>query len=238
MFNLLPLIQLIDSAFPTGIFSHSFGLETAILENRITNAKQLSEWLESYIIGSLVPIDGAAVFWAHHFVTQWMIDHCEKERSRENLRLLDHRLTLSRLARESREGGIKIGRRYLHIIQELYPDCGLKEYHDWILRGECYGNASIVHGWICVHLDQSQQIAVLSYLYSGINGLIQNAIRAMSIGQTGGQKVLKNLLHVICQETIHLVHDPPEPDQLFNQNIAQEICAMRHETLYSRLFMS
>jgi urease accessory protein len=227
-----------DSAFPTGIFSHSFGLETAIQENRITDPKQLSEWLEAYLKRSLVPLEGAAVFRAHQEVGRWLSAPAETERLRENLQPLDRRLTLSRLARESREGGIKIGRRYLHILQELYPHSGLKMYQRWILEEECYGNAAVAHGWICAYLDQSPPSAVLSYLYSGINGLIQNAIRAMALGQTDGQKVLQNLLPVIRQETVQLVLDPPEADQLFNQTVIQEIGAMRHETLYSRLFMS
>jgi urease accessory protein len=79
---------------------------------------------------------------------------------------------------------------------------------------------------------------VLSHLYAGVNGLVQNALRAMAIGQTEGQKVLQRLLPVMQREAERLVLDPPAPDRLSSHTLAQEIGAMRHETLYSRLFMS
>ncbi|MFC4766176.1 urease accessory protein UreF [Effusibacillus consociatus] len=238
MFSLLPLIQLIDSAFPTGVFSHSFGLETALQENRIQNGEELSEWLGSYVTGNLAPMEGAAVFWAHWYADRIIADQPEKEVYRKNLRTLDRRLTLSRLSRESREGGVKIGKRYLRIVLDLYPECGLEEYDNWIRSGESYGNACIVHGWICAHLQQSPENAIASHLYAGVNALIQNALRAMPIGQTEGQKVLKSLLPVIKQEAERIVLAPPAPNRLSSHTIAQEIGAMRHETLYSRLFMS
>lgn len=238
MVSLLPLVQLIDSAFPTGAFSHSFGLETALQEERVKDANELAQWLGSYITGNLTPLEGAAVYWAHRYAEKVIEHHPEQNQARENLKSLDLRLTLSRLARESREGGIKVGKRYLRIVQELYPESGLSEYESWIRRGECYGNAGIVHGWICAYLKQTPQIAIVSHLYAGVNGLVQNALRAMAIGQTEGQKVLGSLFPLIEREAERLVLDPPPPNRMSSHTLAQEIGAMRHETLYSRLFMS
>lgn len=238
MFSLLPLVQLIDSAFPTGSFSHSFGLETAVQESRVNTAGQLYEWLASYISGNLAPMEGAAVFWAHRFSERIIKGDLEQEGAAENLKLLDQHLALSKMARESREGGIKIGRRYLFIVQQLYPESGLSQYDNWIVQEECYGNSSIVHGWICSYLNHSPQIAVVSHLYAGVNSLVQNALRAMAIGQTESQNVLRLLLPLMEREADRLASDPPPPERISVHTLVQEIGAMRHETLYSRLFMS
>lgn len=238
----LALIQLIDSAFPTGAFSHSFGLETALQEGRVTNAPELEEWLYSYLTGSLAPMEGVGVYWAHRYAEELAGCHAERgltgADAETNLKMLDRRLTLAKLARESREGGIKIGKRYLRVAGELYPEAALERYGDWIRRGECYGNACVVHGWICAHLRYLPRDAVASHLYAGVNSLVQNALRAMAIGQTEGQKVLKSLISAVEREAERLVQDPPPPDSMSGHALAQEIGAMRHETLYSRLFMS
>ncbi|GAX89862.1 urease accessory protein UreF [Effusibacillus lacus] len=238
MISFLPLVQLIDSAFPTGAFSHSFGLETFLQEGRVQNAGELKEWLESYITGSLAPMEGAVVFWAYRYAEKVISTHPESELARENLKLLDRRITLSKPARESREGEIKIGKRFLHIVQELYPESGLEQYASWIRSEECYGSNAIVHGWICAYLKQTPQAAVLTHLYAGVNSLVQNALRAMAIGQTEGQKVLNGLLQLIGREAERLALNPPAPENLYSNTLAQEIGAMRHEILYSRLFMS
>ncbi len=43
------VLQLCDSAFPSGAFSHSFGLETAVAEGRIGDAAAFTGWLSAYI---------------------------------------------------------------------------------------------------------------------------------------------------------------------------------------------
>ncbi|GAB7388382.1 urease accessory protein UreF [Bacillaceae bacterium] len=242
MFLSLSLLPLLDSAFPTGAFSHSFGLETALQERRIKHPSELSRWLASYIKGSLVPTEGAAVFWAHGLVRKMREMGKREEAARdgicERLKELDRRLTVSKLAREAREGGMKIGRRYLRIVAELYPCSGIDEYEAWIREGTCYGHPCVVHGWICAYLDQPAKTAVLSHLYAGVNNLLQNAMRAMAIGQTAGQKVLHGLLPLLEREAENLVRHPPAQENLFSFVPVQEIQAMRHERLYSRLFMS
>ena len=320
--NLLPLL---DSAFPTGAFSHSFGMETAIQENKVRHPAELADWLTAYIKGNVVPMEGAGVYWAYQWVSQCMEEVPDSHRQRQTihhsssaasekarhisltwsqsvhhpgatfsemhqpsltvaksvhqsssmserhpnsilagahgtgtmlpetvhrrsltvseliavlLQDLDQRLTVSRLARESREGGIKMGRRYLRLLTELYPEAGLAKYERWIREEKCYGNSAVVHGWICAYLKQGVASAVLSYLYVSTNNLIQNAIRAMSLGHTMGQKLLHQMLPLLEKEAEDLIQKPPSFEQLASGAPVQEIQAMRHERLYSRIFMS
>ncbi|BCJ85207.1 urease accessory protein UreF [Effusibacillus dendaii] len=239
MNDLLAVMQLTDSAFPTGAFTHSFGLETAVQEGWVANGNQLTEWLVAYIKGSLIPMEGAALVWARHYASKRLQDRSRSVKPFDDqLQMIDQRLTVSRMARESREGAIKIGRRYLQIAQELYPLAGLQEYARWIEEKVCHGSSPVVHGWICSFLGVSPRITAVSFIYGGVNSLIQNAIRLMPIGQTEGQKVLARLLPVVEQEIDRLLADLPQPDQIFQRTIRQEIASMRHEQLYSRLFMS
>ena len=58
--ELTALLQLADAAFPAGTFAHSFGLETAIAEERVRDEASLEAWLRTYLRGSLATFDGAA----------------------------------------------------------------------------------------------------------------------------------------------------------------------------------
>ncbi|WP_018132866.1 urease accessory protein UreF [Effusibacillus pohliae] len=238
MHSLLPLLQLTDSAFPVGAFSHSYGLETALQENRVKDSHGLLEWLTAYLVTGLAPMEGTGVYWSCHYAEWLHTASPDRTNAEEHLKNLDRRLTLSRFARESREGAIKVGKRYLALARELYPASGLDLYSDWIRNKECYGHPAVVHGWLSMHLQLSRKTAVVCYLYNEINSLVQNALRAMTIGQLEAQKVLQSMFPMIEQATGRLLADPPAADALYSCSLLQEIEAMRHETLYSRLFMS
>ena len=232
----LSLLQLIDSAFPTGAFVHSFGLETAIQEGRVRSAGELFAWLASYIRGSLTPFDAVGVYFAHRYALEAAAVGADWEGG--PLIDLDRRLTVARLARESREGSIKIAKRCLHMALELHPDCGLDGYAGWIRAGTCFGSVPLIHGWMSAYLGQTARMAMLTHLYAAVNSLLQVALRAMAIGQTEGHKVMRTLLPLLVSETERVLGCPPDPQNMSCDAFVQEIAAMRHETLYSRLFMS
>lgn len=238
MKNELFLYQLIDSAFPTGAFSHSFGMETALKENKISESQDLLKWMESYISANLAKMEGTAVYITYQLIQTTSQNHELPETVQKDLQRLDQRLTLSKQAFESREGTIKIGKRYLNIADTLYPEAGLGQYADWIDSRLCYGNPAIVHGWISAYLEVSTDIAVFTHLYTSANNLLQSALRMTAVGQTDIQLILKELYPLLMKETNNIIDSSPNEDDLFNYAIGQEIEAMRHETLYSRLFMS
>ena len=60
MDKMLSLFQLCDSNFPTGAFSHSYGLESYIQENLVHDQTTFSQWLQVYLNEQLVYSDGLA----------------------------------------------------------------------------------------------------------------------------------------------------------------------------------
>ena len=53
-------LQLCDSVFPSGAFSHSFGLETAIAERGLAGAAGVRAWIADYLERSLATLDARA----------------------------------------------------------------------------------------------------------------------------------------------------------------------------------
>lgn len=210
----------------------------------MNHSGSLEQWLQNYIIDSLAPMEGTGVAWAWSESMACVNTNssakgsADKAAVMQNLEELDGRLTVARLARESREGGVKVAKRYLKILMELYPECGLDWYQERIQSGRCFGHAAVVHGWICAYLGYSCETTVLTYFYTSVNGLVQVALRGMSLGQTEAQQVLRSLLPIISEQVEYITANQSLPPHLFTSAVHQEIAAMRHESLYSRLFMS
>lgn len=68
MDKLLLLLQLCDSNFPSGAFSHSFGFETYISNEKIYNMETFRDALTVYIQTQLTYTDGLACRLAYDFL--------------------------------------------------------------------------------------------------------------------------------------------------------------------------
>ncbi|WNR45609.1 urease accessory protein UreF [Paenibacillus roseipurpureus] len=219
--------QLLDSALPIGGFSHSFGLETLVQQERLTT---LSE-LEAYIRGML------AHNWASSDVM--VIKALYTLIPRHNLAglwELNKMLHVQRVGSESRSGVQKMGRRLLGLARAMYPDLNWEPLEDAIRTSRCSANHPIVHGWVSYHLGVSLEQAAEGYLYTCVMTCINSALRLMSIGQTQGQTLLAKLIPVIGQEWQRVAQ--MDPLDAYTNSPAADLAMMQHETLYSRLFMS
>src|SRR5690554_609953 len=97
--SLLSYVQLLDSALPIGGFSHSFGLETFVQHNKVTNIQELERYILSQIHASLVRLEGLAIKGVYLALGEedlWRI--C----------LFDKIVYVQRCPRESRDGLLKM----------------------------------------------------------------------------------------------------------------------------------
>ncbi|MNI98668.1 Urease accessory protein UreF [compost metagenome] len=65
---------------------------------------------------------------------------------------------------------------------------------------------------------------------------MNSALRLMSMGQTEAQKLIAAILP-LTKEALRIV-EQTEPEEAWNSMPMAELAMIRHETLYSRLFMS
>ncbi|MDN3014627.1 urease accessory protein UreF [Neobacillus drentensis] len=225
--ELFPLLQLCDSNFPSGAFSHSFGLETYIQEQVITDTKSFSEAIIVYIEKQLVFVEGLACRLAFEGVGQnRMADLFE----------LDQLLFAASLAEETRIGNRRIGERMAKLCAGLYPSPILDDYLDKIKEKQAYGHSALVFSIVACHLQVGKETAIGAYLYGAVSSLIQNAVRSIPLGQTDGQKLLVNIQPLLKKAVRKILL--LSKDDLGAVSPGLEIAQMRHERLHVRLFMS
>ena len=204
--TLLDLLQLADSGSPIGAGAHSFGLETLTEEGCVS-----SDTAESFFRDYL---SEAGVLDASFVRRAWR---------GEDAGPLSDEFCARRLARESREAALKIGRRFSQLVNTLV--------NGTVVPGElAYPVAFGVAG---AHLEIPEDEIVLAYLRQSLAGLISVCQRLMPVGQVAASRMLWNLKPSICAAAL----------ASGNREVGcftplPELASMRHGSLETRLFIS
>lgn len=225
--QLLSLFQLCDSNFPTGAFSHSFGLESYIQENKVHNQETFFEWLKVYLHEQLVYSDGLA----SRLVYEALMDD-----DLQQIWQLDHLLTIQNLPRETREGTQMIGDRMLKLTETIYGLSILSQYREEIKKKNAFGHPAIVFSMVAHGLSVTKQDAILYYLYSAISSQVQNAVRAVPLGQTAGQTISHQFIPELSQAVDRIMELTKDDFGIVSPGI--ELSQMKHERVNIRIFMS
>lgn len=225
--SLLSLLQISDSFFPTGAFSHSYGLETYVQEGQVASKETLARFLTAYLLESTATSDCLAMVLAYGYVEneEW-----------EKVLKLDYLLSAQKLARESREASVKTGTRMLRAVMKLIEDSRLVRLSDLIDSGQAFGNHAVVYGIVAKVYGFGIKVAALAYVYAMTASMINNAVRLIPLGQNDGQWVLAQLQDLMAETAKKAMQFSIE--DIGSSAPALEIRSMQHERLYSRLFMS
>lgn len=227
-FSLLSLLQLCDSFFPTGAFSYSDGLESAVSQELVTDQASLNQWIEHYLTNTFLYCDGLA-FWQTSLAFQAEDWH--------TIHRLDRELTALKPSASVRKSSCSSGKRFLKSCLPLYSDKGLDTILTKIENQELVGNASVVYALIFEMIGVNDEEALIGFGYTRLMGMVSAALRLMSIGQQQAQTILTEQLQQlpnIAKRIQTLNYDQP----LESFAPIQDIQQMNHCYLYSRLFRS
>ncbi len=222
--SFLALLQFTDSFFPTGAFAHSFGLETYVQDGRVHNRESLEAFLRATLHHGIRTGDALAVALAYHAA--------EVERIVD----LDRRLTAMKVSRELREGSIKVGKQFLRSAATLAESEILDEYVKRIQSGKCAGHHAIGYGLVASAAKIDLHSTLLGFLHTHVVNQVSAAIRLIPLKPTDGQRVIQHLRSDLLE--VAEFAQTADMDNLGGFTPGLDIQSMRHESLYSRLFIS
>ncbi len=220
--SILLLFQLTDSFFPTGSFAHSFGLETYIQKEVITDQERFESFLRAILHFGIRNCDAIAVALAHRSDTM------------DQIIQLDQYLSAIKQPAEMRKGSVQIGKQFLRNANKIVESKLAMDYHSAIRSGKCSGHHSVAYGVITAGIEL--YLVLLSYLHSYVASQVSAAVRLIPLGATDGQQTIRSLQPDLL-EISELVKDANIED-LGGFTPALDIRSMQHEQLFHRLFIS
>jgi urease accessory protein len=225
--RLLYLLQVVNSAFPTGAFNHSYGFETLIDSGEIHDVHSFEKICKDWIRYSVVPGDAAAVAHAHRAILA---------NDTAALISLDHMVAAIKLSVEVREASAKTGGAMASTVWEVFAPVGFEGYLNAIKNKECEGHHAVTFGAAAAAMKVSVFDAVLAFIQAALTNLASVASRLIPLGQVDTQRVIHGAWDNL-EELVSKACDTPI-DSIGTTTISLDIASMHHERLYSRLCMS
>jgi urease accessory protein len=230
--KVVSLLQLSDSAFPTGRYAHSYGLE-AFLQHGLLGVPSppstLCDLLSDTIQFAVAPSDGVALACAHRAVTP------KGEADLVSVTETDLRLTAVKLPREMRQASTSTGRALIRAAKALVGS-GLSDYEQLIDGGHVPGNHAVVLGLVsaCVGVRIAQAVAGELYAFSA--SWVAAATRLGLTDHLTAQALLHRTNPVVA--TCAITTAAREVDDISSCAPFVDLMSMRHEQADIRLFAS
>lgn len=225
----LILLQLNDSQFPIGSYSHSYGLETYVLHNLIKNAEDTKEYLINYLSTTFYYNDLVAAYLSYKYFLKDDLDAILN---------LNIRLQAAKSQEELRSASEKLGSRLISTVDKMNIDMP-KRYYDCInyhKENDVIIHHAVSYGLITASLKIDLRSCLLSFAFNMAQAMVTNAVKTIPMSQFDGQRILYEV-HDLIMDLIINIEDLDE-EYYFASYPGVEVASMQHEILYSRLYMS
>jgi len=204
--------------------SHSFGLEALVFDEDIEqgshNCPASLFWYIADTLSESLMADAVFCREAHARALQ-----------RATLRDLNEQMSALRMARESRDASLMMGRRFAALAASLHPDpaltalSGIEELHH-----------SVAFGYTLAVLGMDPDSTVSAFIHQSVVNTISAAQRLLPLGQFEASRIAWNLKPAI----LFTMEQSKEVSfrKVCSFGHLPEMASMRHACLHTRLFIS
>lgn len=214
------LMAWLSPAYPVGAFSYSHGLEYAVEAGHVTDARTACAWLDDVIVLGAGRSDAIFCACAHRAAGAG-----DRDTLAEVAEFAAAFAATAELALETRAQGTA----FLKATRAAWPTLELDLLPDDCAYPVAVGTAAAGHG---VGLEGT----LVAYVHAFAANLVSAAVRLVPLGQTDGQRVTAALEPAIL--AIAAEAAPLGLADAGSATLMIDICSMRHETQYTRLFRS
>jgi urease accessory protein len=229
----LSALQLCDSAFPTGRYTLSYGLETLTQSRQLRPGSPRSAFvalLTGCIRFGVGLSDGVALACAHRAL------HPDGSIDLELATSADERLTAVKLAREARDASTRTGRALLASARVAFGDALPPQYSELVTHGRSPGNHAVVLGLLSARLGLSRLEAVAGDLYAFSVSWVAAAVRLGLLDHGSAQAVLYRVHEATAAAAVKAVDQ--DVTHISSCTPLLDVMAMRHEEAELRMFAS
>ena len=234
------LLVLCDSAFPTGAFAHSWGLEWAVWRGWVSGADTLHAWVRDALRFGVAPLEGRMVAR-----TVLLTEECRAGKRALALDLVPRAVRLSDEAasflpsREARQGGGQLGRSLLAAAGAAFPTLRHSAAHAELVqaaRGHDHRpQFPVAWGFAGALLGIEAVALVQAYLLNTVRQWAQVATRTIPIGQSAALDLVGRLLDDTVRLAGEVVRDRRPPTAI---TPGWDLAVAGHGELDARYFRS
>jgi len=226
----LRLLQISDSALPIGGYTHSWGLEAAIVRRLVGDAESLERFVRSWLWHALGPLEGVIVASCCRAV---------EKRVWETVARANAILTASIAPPSIRSASLEMGEQLLALASTwVWSAGGVSAFETGTAAGRDFRhwNHAVVFGLLGAIAGGSVVETLQAYLHQAVAGMIGAGVRAIPVGHTHGQQMIA-YLH---EEINHLAATFAERSlaSAGSGSPFYEVLCDEQTRLYSRLFRS
>ena len=211
------LLTWLSPAFPVGTFAWSQGLETAIVDGRVTSASMLKDWIGGSLAHGALKTD--AILLAHAY------------RGEADAGVLAElaELGLALAAASERHFETSLTGETFGIAARAWPS-------DVFARLPQPSPYPVAVGAIAGAQEIGLGETLIGYLTASVHSQVSVAVRLVPLGQTAGLQVMAGLEAAVA--TLADTAASASLDDIGGIAYAADIAQMRHETIGTRVFRS
>ena len=219
-------LRFVDSFFPSGGFAFSSGLEAAVHDGAVRDGNGLFRYVEDLLVNGISRREAVAVAVGHQAASAAPL---------ETALQADRALDALKVGREGRLASRQMGRQVMKVSAGERPEHRrLRGFRQAIEEQLTPGHFPVSLGLTLAACGWSRQDAVAAYLYQTAQGFAAAAMKLLPVGQHEGQQLLHRWSPLIAE----LSRTITPHEELVSWSPVQDIYAMRHARLESRLFRS
>jgi urease accessory protein len=223
--SLLQGIRFLDSLFPSGGYAFSSGLEAAVHGGAVTDGASLQRYVADLLAHGMAGREAVAAALAHDAGCATDLNAVLR---------VDHDLETMKLDRATRIASRQMGRQITRIAAQSPGTSILRDYWAAVESGAAPGHLAVALGATLATTGWAKTDTVGGFLYHCAAGMVSAGMKLLPLGQREAQLILDSWITLIdrLSERASMEHD------LTSFSPIQDIYAMRHSQLSTRLFRS